>query len=873
MARAGAGASEGLEEKPDFEKRVHKAASRGDDDDDAGADEMAEALSALRDDDGGDDCGGSEPGELGAMPVEDRYDKDGEPCDDGPAPVLPWTAAYGTGFAYVPTAADWDTVTKEYPAPDPWDNPHDWRVNDAFTAGCCTDGASSERWKEVLGEVSPWVQRLMDDNAYTFRPTARPELSRPNYIMKPREQHAFDREAVKCLGWRVIRLWTGDAPPIWISPMGCVPKKNLDPETGMPELRLVFDMKNTGNDHLVLQKQRFESLRSLPTVARRGFKAATLDARKGYWTITAKADGLLGAKIRLRPAWIAAARAAATARMGAEATEAEITHEDWSTVDTKESETESTQGTWVMRIVHWTVLPMGAKISGAVYVTIMRQLVRKWRRNGRLLLHFVDDLLLLAETDEELLSLVSEVVGDMHALQMPLGFEKSFLGYIDEDGVYRGHDVVEWLGMILDFKKGRIYMKLKKLKELRNLVATTHKDLRRGERPQFITLARICGRIIANQAGLHPARLMTRNMFASMTCRTAAEYKDLVAVADTEIVTREVVFWAENLVTFAHLGSPMFPDQKPYTIETTVDAGPEGWGTKTRLFDAAGVVESQFSLGDAFHVDDSEAAQVVRELRGIEQALHEAVRSGKVNLRDRQVVLRTTREEVAVWAQYGVRRYFERGTENIQLITDCEPARSYLVKASGRSRKLQEIAVRIWSLLLQHGASLRTLWVKGERMVALGVDGLSRQNWAPDTSWRMQRTPRRALVQLMRARGWAAKGEAVQFFGPGSVRNGVASAWTFWSESEAHVLGRVAVVRPGAARRQFVTSAMQRGLRVVLLLPLWHGPEYGAVLRAAAWRHPLGRACDTFSSSDGKLPGWLMFAVACDFSQGGVKGV
>ena len=822
--------------------------------------------------------------------ADDNYDVRGEPLDDDKPAPLCWDARFATNFSQLPTAADWDEATATAPKPEAWDNPPAWRGDPPFVAGCVTRDADPAAWTLRLGEVSPWALRIMRANGHALQPDARPELSRENYDMEPREQHALDGEVTRVLGYGALRLWLGDVPPTWVSPLACVPKKTLD-ANGDPELRLVYDMKRTGNQHLRVWRQRFEGIKWLPAIARRGFVAATLDVKKGYWCIGCTTPDLLGAKARLRPSWIRDACAAASARLGRDATEGDIEHADWAAVDTEESEDDSTRGEWVTRHVVWTCLPMGCAVSGSVFVTIMRQFVKKWRKNGRLLLHFVDDLLAVAATDAELFETVTEMVEDLTALGMPVSFKKSHLGYMDAAGEYRGHSCVEFLGMILFFgdasRSARVFVKECKLQALLRLVRSTGARLKRGDGVKLIELARICGRIVSNQAALQPARLMTRSMFGAMHCQTAADYERHLADADHELVCAEISFWARNLLTFARLGAPMFPDDDPFTLEIDVDAGPEGWGARMQARtesvhttateaaaaglaararaaaaseDGTGAPADGGGVGDAWHANDASAGQVVRELRGVEQALHEFVRGGKINLRDRAVRLRTTSEETAVWAQYGLRRQFTRPEDRVLVFTDCEGARKYLVKGGGRSVALQAVTVRIWSFLLQHGATLDALWVSGKTMLAIGVDALSRQPWAPDAKWRLTRGTDRKLAAVARRHGWLKEGQRLCHFGPAAIRNGVAAAWCRWDTE-------LAVVRPGAALRQWMGVAVQRGLRMLLVLPLWFGPEMGAIARASGWHLPLGRCGAVCCVRDGLLPNWLMMVHAVDFAR------
>ena len=250
----------------------------------------------------------------------------------------------------------------------------------------------------------------------------------------------------------------------------------------------------------------------------------------------------------------------------------------------------------------------------------------------------------------------------------------------------------------------------------------------------------------------------------------------------------------------------------------------------------------------------------MREMRGLEESLHALVRSEHVSLQDRKIRMKTTSEEVAVWAQYGTRSKFSGGAERVALYTDCQPARKYLERAGGRSEQCQEIAVRIWVFCIQHRVALEVRWCPGTHMVAVGVDAASRQPWAPGHEWRMRRKYVRLLQRKAVEKGWIKEGERLRMVGPATVENGHAEE--VWMAE-----GQLTVVRPGRAVVKWTADAMARGWRTIVVVPLWHGPVMGPIRRAAKWRVHLGPASGAFVArgENRVLPRWLMCAYACDF--------
>jgi hypothetical protein len=270
-----------------------------------------------------------------------------------------------------------------------------------------------------------------------------------------------------------------------------------------------------------------------------------LDVKKGYWTVRCLSPDMLGVRVWLRQAWMDSALAAAQARIGQGAdpvTADDVLPDDWAGVDFTDCSQD--HGDWREFFAVYEVLPMGVRPSGAVSVSIMRQFVARWRSDDWAvsLLHWVDDFLFANPTDPGLLQDLERVTWTFRRLNVPVSFTKSFLGKMVAlhgaytliqgqrvAGVYRGHSVLEFLGMILAFDEGRIYAKPLRVAVLKRLVEEVKKKIEGSVPYQYILLARICGRLISMQYGLIPARLMTRSMFAVMKCKTAEDYAKIVA--------------------------------------------------------------------------------------------------------------------------------------------------------------------------------------------------------------------------------------------------------------------------------------------------------------------------------------------------------
>jgi hypothetical protein len=237
------------------------------------------------------------------MRKEDEYDEKGEPKDHDPDGPLPWDPGFRNSMRATPTDQEWARAQEGVPEPEKWDNPSPWRVDDAFVAGCATGVSAAghrvtvEEWKEVLPEAAEYVTEMIREGGYRLRPHTEMDASdTPNYDMDKESLAVVAQETVNCLKWGVMS--TRESKPMCVSATGCVDKKTLD-ENGAPQKRSVLDAQEP-NKVLDIPKQRFEGLKYLCAIAKKGWKTATLDVKKGYWTVRCLSPDMLGVRVWLR---------------------------------------------------------------------------------------------------------------------------------------------------------------------------------------------------------------------------------------------------------------------------------------------------------------------------------------------------------------------------------------------------------------------------------------------------------------------------------------------------------------------------------------------------------------------------------------------
>ena len=64
------------------------------------------------------------------------------------------------------------------------------------------------------------------------------------------------------------------------------------------------------------------------------------------------------------------------------------------------------------------------------------------------------------------------------------------------------------------------------------------------------------------------------------------------------------------------------------------------------------------------------------------------------------------------------------------IVTDNAVFESFYFKGSSKSRQLHEMVIELKKLEMEGALLVRVVWISGKRMIRIGVDGLSRGDFA-----------------------------------------------------------------------------------------------------------------------------------------------
>ena len=182
----------------------------------------------------------------------------------------------------------------------------------------------------------------------------------------PEELQALFLEVLVKGSWELVK----EEELVNIIPIGLAPKPSK-----IPPFRLINDARLV-NEHVKGRKFRYESLNAIPLVVKQGDFMFTLDLEDAYYSFLLQEESrnLFGGKLEFSEQM--------QARLKEEGLDVSKLKGDTAFVRPKG-------------------LPMGFKNSCAIWTKIFRTLTRKWREQGIPLIHYMDDLLFSAPSQEE----------------------------------------------------------------------------------------------------------------------------------------------------------------------------------------------------------------------------------------------------------------------------------------------------------------------------------------------------------------------------------------------------------------------------------------------------------------------------------------
>ncbi|XP_044146965.1 uncharacterized protein LOC122935270 [Bufo gargarizans] len=231
------------------------------------------------------------------------------------------------------------------------------------------------------------------------------------------------------------------------------------------------------------------------------------------------------------------------------------------TVPVEESSRDLLRFKWKGEIWRFTCLPFGLSSAPWCFTKLMRPVVAWLRSRGIRLIIYLDDILLLAQDRQTLLSHLELTSSLLTGLGFLINYDKSVL---------TPARIMEFLGFSVDSVTETLSLPTTKIKEIR-------KELRRTldmPRISLRHLARIIGLLSSSIQAVFPAPLHYRALQRLKTAHLhkGATYADFICLDDE---TRdEIHWWIGNLQAWN--GEAICGPRPDFTVES--DASLLGWG-------------------------------------------------------------------------------------------------------------------------------------------------------------------------------------------------------------------------------------------------------------------------------------------------------
>ena len=305
------------------------------------------------------------------------------------------------------------------------------------------------------------------------------------------------------------------------------------------------------------------------------------------------------------------------------------------------------------RYFQFNALPFGLNIAGYIFTKVLRTLVKKWRKEGIKIVLYLDDGLLISDTEKQAVKNVINIRKDLKDAGLIVNEDKS--NWLPSQELI-------WLGFIINSKNNSISVPCSKISNIKAEI----KHLTLKKTLSARQLARVIGKITA----LHPVLggivyLKSKNCQLWISEQLSWESKNVLDYLAKE----ELQFWVNNL---NHTQSKSMEISVPsFTKIVYTDAGANNCGG---------------------YIHNLGASQLVQQWSEQEQAQSSTWRELKA-------------VEIFLCVHHSI-----LNSQNIKWFTDNQNVIAILNKGSMK-KDLNSLATAIYKLCLEHAIDITLEWV------------------------------------------------------------------------------------------------------------------------------------------------------------------
>jgi ribonuclease HI len=217
------------------------------------------------------------------------------------------------------------------------------------------------------------------------------------------------------------------------------------------------------------------------------------------------------------------------------------------------------------RWYQYTTMPFGLKSAPRIFTKVMRPVIQQIRvRWDARVVCYMDDLLLLFDSEEEALTTTREVVLWLQALGWKMSTEKC---------VMEPRQQITFVGWALDLENGQFMMPKARRRQLMEALVMALQWCRRRKRVRVRWLAALIGQLNFLRTQFPEALLHTGRLITTKNAAVRREgWKGGVRM--TPFLHGELKWWAKAV----RFNKPRPWETPPTSATLTTDASPWGWG-------------------------------------------------------------------------------------------------------------------------------------------------------------------------------------------------------------------------------------------------------------------------------------------------------
>lgn len=330
----------------------------------------------------------------------------------------------------------------------------------------------------------------------------------------------------------------------------------------------------------------------------------------------------------------------------------------------------------IKRYFIFCVLPFGLNIACWVFTKLMRQLVKKWRRQGIKCIMYLDDGISGVKSYQTLVKNRSIMLCDMWLAGLTVNFKKSSL---------KPQQRKIWIGFIIDTKSMNFEVPEEKIKRVLSSISSSLDSGRSSAR----SISKIAGQLISMAIAIGPpAHLFTKQMYKFVESKFSWDKPHALSY-DVEY---ELKFWRDNLSKI-----------KTFRIKTRPEI------TKIVYSDASGTGFGGYAV----------------------EELGNVIAKGNFNSFERGTSS-TCRELLAVkYVLQSIPHALKNKT--IEWFTDSDNA-CKIIKSGSTRTHLQNLAVEIFNICVIQNITIFPTWIpRDENQTADAISkSIDTDNWSID---------------------------------------------------------------------------------------------------------------------------------------------